>query len=165
MALPTVYEFKYKPQGEEDKKTFLLGTSVGGSLNFYLYNNFSDDSVDLSFKCQNYTLETATSLSTMALRASGTMELISSSTMELTSSSTMALTSSSTMSLTSSSTMTLSAKKIQANTNKVGTQFSFTSTASTSDDLWIGGAEFGKSQDARVNLGSRYNIKTKRYEP
>jgi hypothetical protein len=124
MSLPTVYEFKYKPE-REDKKTFLLGTSVGGSLNFYLYNKFSDDSVDLSFKCQNYTLETATSLSTMALRASGTMELISSNTMELTSSSIMAL--------TSSSTMTLSAEKVQASTNKIGTQFSFTSTASASE--------------------------------
>ena len=152
-----VYEFKYKPQGEEDKKTFLLGTSVGGSLNFYLYNNFSDDSVDLSFKCQNYTLETATSLSTMALRASGTMEL--------TSSSTMGLTSSSTMELTSSSTMTLSAEKVQASTNKIGTQFSFTSTASASEYAWIGAAEFGKSQEACVNLGTVYNIKTKKYEP
>lgn len=157
MSLPTVYEFKYKPQGEEDKKTFLLGTSVGGSLNFYLYNNFSDDSVDLSFKCQNYTLETATSLSTMALRASGTMELISSNTMELTSSSIMAL--------TSSSTMTLSAEKVQASTNKIGTQFSFTSTASASEYAWIGAAEFGKFQEACVNLGTVYNTKTKRYEP
>lgn len=56
MALPSIYEFSYTPNGGTETN-FLLGTSVGGSLNFYLYNNFNDASVDLSFKSKNYSIE------------------------------------------------------------------------------------------------------------
>ena len=60
----TVYEFKYKPSGTTgNKESFLLGTSVGGSLNFYLYNNFDYADTNLSFKGKNVTWDSYTQLS------------------------------------------------------------------------------------------------------
>lgn len=57
--MAAIYELSYKPEGGTETN-FLLGTSIGGSLNFYLYNNFSDDSVDLSFRGRKTTLDSKT---------------------------------------------------------------------------------------------------------
>lgn len=157
MALPTVYEFKYKPSNTTgDKISFLLGTTASssgsGSLNFYLHNNFDYVDTNLSFKGNEVTWNSYTQL---LLKSEKDDEKKASIEIK-----------GSESSITiSADTMTLSAEKIQASTNKTGTQFSFTSTASTDVFEWIGAAEFGKSQNARVKLGSKYNTTTKQYEP
>lgn len=156
---PSVYQFKYKPTGASNANGFLLGPDTS---HYYIWNGLDYTDAKISLKPgQSFEVDTKT----LTLTSSSAMSFTSSSTMGLTSTGAMGLTSSGTVSLTASSTMTLSAEKVQASTNKLGTKFSFTSTASTSDYVWVGAAEFGKSQDARVTLGGVYNTTTKQYEP
>ena len=55
MALPAIYELSYKPEGGTENK-FLLGTSVGGGLNFYLYNNLNDATTTLNLTAKSINL-------------------------------------------------------------------------------------------------------------